>query len=115
MGASSRTCHIPRKIPDARQLCHLGSRPLHSPCVSQLHLEVDSLFEKFSLTRQNAQVHQLSYQILCHFGQGKDGRSMIVNKGPLHSIPGNLIRGTDAPDMEGVLMKFPTHQKIVWL
>jgi Reverse transcriptase (RNA-dependent DNA polymerase) len=39
--------------------------------------------------------------------KGKMGGSMILKKGPLHSMPGNLIIGADAPDMEGVPMKFP--------
>jgi hypothetical protein len=98
----------------AKPATYLGRFPKHTSSIPwalylstahvfpHFHLEVDSLFEKSSLTRQSAQAHQSSHQILRHVGQGKDGRSMILKKGPLHSMPGNLIVGADAPDMEGV-------------
>jgi hypothetical protein len=32
---------------------------------------------------------------------------MILKKGPLPSMPGNLVRGADVPETEGVLRKLP--------
>jgi hypothetical protein len=43
---------------------------------------------------------------MCRFGQGKDG-SMILKKGPLPSMPGNLVGGADVPETEGVPRKLP--------